>query len=372
MQFKRAPNGLTLIEILLSLVIASMILVFLVPQQLKRSHEELVAKTVGQMNALVLAARNYYQDQRPTANNNALAWPQTLSQLTNSNYLPSAALCSPWPIDPTALQNKAANNNADCGNHQEYAIFPANTNGVYDSTTPGIARTTSLNAGATITNNGGSFWGVSLTLPNSATAKEIQQRLPFATLCSPAALINQLNTGNTSSCTAESNIITILVPMPAAWPNDKQYAKDGLIQTMGTLVICDDFNSRHPSCTNAANNHVTLAMPTSCSNDENGKPLIPALFVYPFDYDFNSNAWTVFNKSSADYTGIEVKVIRSANSWTIYSGMAGTGNYDPTKLNAIVLAYITVCAPYSTQTTLSGIRTTNWDASYFGQGGPHT
>jgi hypothetical protein len=160
--------------------------------------------------------------------------------------------------------------------------------------------------------------------------------------------------------------------MPAVWPNDKQYAKDGLIQTMGTLVICDSLDPGHPSCSNAANNHVTLNMPTSCGNDETGKQLIPALFVYPFDYDFNSKAWSVFNKASYDYTGIEIKVIRNSNSWTIYSGMAGAGDYNPTKLNAIVLAYITVCAPYSTQATLSGIRTTNWDASYFGQGGPHT
>lgn len=368
MSFKQVYKGLTLIEILLSLIIVSTIFLYIIQQQLKISHEKSLDKTVAQMNVLVLAARNYYQDQLPTANNNAAAWPQTLPQLTNSNYLPKSALCSPWPTDPSTTPNKAANSNLDCGNHQEYAIFPADSNGIYDTTLPGITRTTSLNAGLTITNTGGGFWGVSLNLPSVDDAREVQQRLPFATLCTPAALITQLKNGNTSPCNTESTTVTVLVPRPATWPSDKQYAKDGLIQTIGTVVICNSLNPASRPC-NSRNNTVTIPIPTSCGNDENGKPLIPALFIYPFDYDFNSNAWLIFNKASGDYTGIGIKVVRNASTWTVASGMSGTGNNDPSKLQALVLAYFTVCAPYNTQSTISGgIRTTNWDASYFGPG----
>ncbi len=357
--------GLSLLEILLAIVIVAAILAALIPLQLKNANEKLIDKTVGQMTALTLAARNYYQDQRPTASINATAWPQTLLQLTNSNYLPPASLCSPWPLDPNARTNKAANNNADCGNHEEYALFPANTNGVYDTTLPGIRRTSLFNDN--ILNTGGSFWGVSLTLPTQAAARAVQERLPFATLCSPSGLITQLNNGNVpcAASSQESKTVTVLVPRPATWPNDKQYAKDGLIQTMGTVVICNSLNASSPTCNTSNNNSATISIPNSCGNDENGHRLIPALFIYPFGNDFNSG-WLGVNKPSAQYTGIEIAVARNTDTWTVYAGMAGSSTYNPTNLNAIVLAYFTVCAPNSTSASGHSGTTTTWDASYFG------
>jgi type II secretory pathway pseudopilin PulG len=318
MQFKRALNGLTLVEILLALVIASMILVFLVPQQLQYSHEQLVDKTVAQMNQLVLAARNYYQNQRSLVSDNASAWPTTLSQLTANGYLPNAALCSDWPKDPNQ-QNNANNNGNDCttlkNNHQEYALFPANVSGSYDITVPG----------------NGNFWGVSIALPSAKVAQEVRDRMPFATTCPPSDLRN-----TSTPCSTSSNIVTAVVPRPAQWPTSppSEYAKDGLIQTVGSQVICSDAKS----CTTNPKPTATIPIPKTCGNDENGLPLVPQLFVYPLSYQFQDHC-TCFR-------GIETSITRNANTWTVSLGES-TSAASPSNFTYVSVGYFTVCQPNS-------------------------
>lgn len=346
MHSKRALSGLTLVEILLSLVIASMILVFLVPQQLQTTHEQLVDKTVAQMNQLVLAARNYYQAQRPLVGNNASAWPTTLSGLTSQGYLPTAALCSPWPKGPTSVQTNANNNGKDCGNHQEYAIFPANNDGIYDTTVLGIAITGS--------NSGGSFWGVSIALPSAKDADEVRARTPFATTCPPSEL-SKTNT----ACSTTGNIVTAVVPRPASWPGlgtQANYAKDGLIQTIGSVVLCDNTNSsRHCSYKSKSDpgiNYTTINKPSSCGLDENGLKLIPQLFVYPISYQWNqaiTNSYSILNNN---YPGTQLHVVDNDPSntgtnhtWTVIAGASGNKDLSTSQFNYIALGYFTVCQP---------------------------
>ncbi len=334
MLLKRTLHGLTLVEILLSLIIASMILVLLVPQQLKRSHEQLIDKTVSEMNQLLLAARINYQANRASTTNNASAWPATLNDLT-PNYLPKAALCSSWPKGPTSTQNNANNNSNDCGGHQEYALFPANSSGKYDTTVPGVA------IGAS--NGGGNFWGVSLSLPTAKAAEEVRERLPFSTTCAPGDL-SKTNT----PCSSTSNIVTAVVPRPAQWPDltPVPYAKDGLIQSIGTVAICDNMRVYAPACT-SKNNTAVIDMPQNCGTDENGKPLTPTLFAYPIQYAlYNTTKGT-------DFPGVYVHVEQNpsnAKQWLITAGSNQDTSYDIGVFDHFAVAYFTVCQPTILQT----------------------
>ena len=352
MQFKRTLNGLTLIEILLSLVIASMILVFLVPQQLKYSHEQLVAKTVSEMDQLLLAARNHYQANRTFSVNNASAWPTTLNDLVSKGFLPKAALCSAWPKGPASAQNNANNNGNDCGTHQEYALFPTDSNGKYDTSVPGIM--------ANGRNSGGNFWGVSLALPTAKAAAEVRERLPFATTCTPGDL-SKTNT----PCSSTSNIVTAVVPRPAQWPDltPASYAKDGLIQSIGTVTICDNAN---PSliCSDNSHNTAVIDMPQNCGTDESGtaeksgNPLIPTVFVYPLQYALynpptnvtkDPNGYNIRGTFSGVYVSVKVNP-SNAQQWLIQGGANDSTSHVISTFDHFAVAYFTVCQPTTLQT----------------------
>lgn len=342
MQFKRALNGLTLIEILLSLIIASMILIFIVPQQLKYSHEQLVDKTVSEMDQLLLAARNHYQANRALSANNASAWPTTLNDLISKGFLPKVALCSAWPKGPASAQNNANNNGNDCGTHQEYALFPANSSGQYDTSVPGIMANGS--------NSGGNFWGVSLTLPTAKAAAEVRERLPFATTCTPGDL-SKTNT----PCSSTSNIVTAVVPRPAQWPDltPAPYAKDGLIQSIGTVAVCDNNN---PS-SRCKDNHNTavIDMPQNCGIDENGNLLTPTVFVYPLQNALYSsdptdkNGYTLRQNYPGVYVSVKVNP-SNAQQWLITAGGNLDTSHDISIFDHFAVAYFTVCKPATLQT----------------------
>lgn len=336
---KRKCVGLTLLEILLSLAIVAAILAYLIPQELRTSHEALVDKTVAQMNQLVLAARNYYQDNRLKVLSNAAAWPTTVKQLTTSNYLPPAALCSSWPKEPASQQSPANNQGNDCGGHQEYALFPANSSGTYDTTVPGIA----ING----TNSGGNFWGVSLALPNNAIAEEVRQRLPFGTTCPPSDLSQ-----TTTACGTSSNIVTAIAPRPGQWPggaSNQVYSKDGLIQSMGSIVVCD--NSSSTSSFHCSNNRNTVTIPPSsvtinCGKDENGNTLVPQLFVYPLSYQ-----WPVKNNHhSNSLPGVQVLVNSNSSPWTVQVGASNNKDPNTNNFTYISLGYFIVCQPANSPT----------------------
>lgn len=320
-----------------------MILVFLVPQQLKATHEQSVDKTVAQMNQLVLAARNYYMATRPTAANNASAWPTTLNQLVSGSYLPQAALCSTWPKGDSSLQSNANNKGADCNssNHQEYALFPANSAGNYDTTVPGIA--------ANGNNSGGNFWGVSLALPNAKVAAEVRDRLPFATICPPSELSK-----TSTTCGKNSNIVTALVPRPANFPGltaPAPYSKDGLIQSIGTVRVCDgDCKPKNTIMT------ATISTPNTC----NSNTTTPVLFVYPFDFSAAIPNPPPSNGAPYYYSGIKLFTTRNNDSWTV---SASTDEYT---LGKLYLAYFTTCAP--TNVKNSNTDPYLWDASSFTAG----
>lgn len=341
MQLKRTVSGLTLVEILLSLVIVSMILIYLIPKQLQTTHEQLIDKTVAQMNQLVLAARNYYQTQRLLVGNNASAWPTSLSDLRSKGYLPGAALCSAWPKGPTSLQSNANNNGADCSTHQEYAVFPANSSGKYDTTVPGIAASGS--------NSGGSFWGVSIALPTARAAAEVRERMPFATTCPPSEL-SKTNT----ACSTTGNIVTAVVPRPAQWPGfggvSSQYSKEGLIQTMGSVVLCDNTNSSRHCYDKNSTNSVTINKPTTCGNDENNHPLTPVLFVYPLSYQWSQKLNGQSSNLNNNYPGIQLQVVYNSSNWNVIAGESRKKNLDTTNFKYISLAYFTTCQPYTPAT----------------------
>lgn len=351
MQFKRALKGLTLLEILLSLVIASMILAFLVPQQLKYSHEQLVDKTVSEMDQLLLAARNGYQTNRATSASNASAWPTTLNDLITQGFLPKAALCSAWPKGPASAQSNANNNGSDCGTHQEYALFPANSSGKYDTSVPGISAYGS--------NSGGNFWGVSLTLPTARAAEEVRARLPFATTCMPGDL-SKTNT----PCSSTGNIVTAVVPRPAQWPDliPASYAKDGLIQSIGTVAICDNKGVYAPTCTTAKNNTAVVDMPQNCGNDENNNPLTPTLFAYPLQYALYSsnpadkNGYSLRQTFPGVYISVQVNP-SNHRQWLITAGGNGDTSHDVSIFDHFAVAYFTVCQPATLQTG-------SWSLSY--------
>lgn len=338
MRLKRIFSGLTLIEILLSLVIVSMVLIYLIPRQLQSAHEELIEKTASQMNQLLLAARVDYQVNRAFSANNAAAWPTTLNDLA-PNYLPQAALCSAWPQGPASAQNNANNNGKDCAGHQEYALFPADSSGKYDTSVAGIAASSS--------NSGGNFWGVSLALPTAKAAAEVRERLPFATTCLPSDL-SKTNV----PCNSSSNIVTAVVPRPAQWPDlvPAPYAKDGLIQSLGTVTICDN-NNGSLRCLDG-HNTAFVDMPQDCGNDENGNVLTPTLFAYPLQYAWRgtgdgnyNNRWTY----TGVYTHIDVNP-GNAKQWRIIGGGNDTTSHDITKFDHFAVAYFSVCQPAILQT----------------------
>lgn len=340
MQFKRALNGLTLVEILLSLVIASMILVFLIPKQLQSQHEQLVDKTVAEMNQIVLAARNYYQETRVKSIGvpNSSLWPQALTDLSGNAYLPAAALCSPWP---------AATTSATCGTRQPYVIFPNNGSGRYDTTVPGIP--------VSGFNKGGNFWGVSLTLPNAKTAEEVRQKLPFASRCT----VNTLKMGTACTRADESTTVTAIVPRPALWPQQVTnftYAKDGLIQNIGVITMCSDSTS--PCNSSDYKNSVGqyIDMPTTCNDGIN---TVPVLFVYPSNINtFNKDDSESGNERDNNqksgygpyYPGISLKVTRddSKKRWLVQAQNADDTKDTSTgarRFHQINITYFTVCAP---------------------------
>ncbi len=332
MQFKRALKGLTLVEILLSLIIASMILVFLVPKQLQSQHEQLVDKTVAEMNQIVLAARNYYQETRVKSIGapNSSLWPQALTDLSGNAYLPAAALCSPWP---------AATTSATCGNRQPYVIFPNNGSGRYDTTVPGIP--------VSGFNKGGNFWGVSLTLPNAKTAEEVRQKLPFASRCA----VDKLKSGAACSTTDEGATVTAIVPRPALWPQQVTnftYANDGLIQSVGSINMCG--GGGNPACnsTNSTPSRaVSIKMP-ACNIAPNSTPV---LFAYPIQIATGYES----NSDYAYFPGISLKTTRQASTssapngyWKVEAQSAdGTHKKSTgtTEFANIQIAYFTVCAP---------------------------
>ncbi len=338
MQFKRAVTGLTLVEILLSLVIASMILIFLVPQQLQATHEQLVNKTVAQMNQLVLAARNYYQDNRIKVSSNVLAWPTTVNQLMASGYLPSAAVCSAWPKGPASVQSNANNNGKDCGQHQEYALFPANSSGTYDTSVAGIAP-----AG---NNSGGSFWGISLALPTAKAADEVRARLPFATACPPSELSK-----TNSPCSTTGNIVTAVVPRPASWPgsNAPTYSKEGLIQTMGSIVLCDNTSPSRP-CSSTNFVIIDKPSPSTCGTDEYNQNLVIRLFVYPLSYQWAQKVSGDYDDLKQNYPGIQLHLVDNSANWNIIAGESGKNQLSTSSFKYISLGYFTVCQPANPST----------------------
>ncbi len=330
MQFKRTLNGLTLIEILLSLVIASMILVFLVPQQLKYSHEQLVDKTVAEMNQIVLAARNYYQETRAISTGlpNSSFWPQNLTDLSAKSYLPTAALCSSWP---------SATASTACKNLAPYVIFPNNGSGQYDTTAPGIP--------ANGVNKGGNFWGVSVTLPNAKIAEEVRQKLPFASRCA----VDKLKSGVACSSADEGATVTAIVPRPALWPQqitNYTYIKDGLIQSVGSINMCSN------NCTAKPSGSVTITMPTCDDNTT------PVLFTYPIQITTNYESYAYF-------PGISLKTTKQSGSWKVQAqGADGTNKNSTgiTEFSGIQIGYFTVCAPNGGVTNADPNR---WDPSNF-------
>ncbi len=355
MRKRQNLKGLTLIEILLSLVIISSLLMYLIPQQLKNTHEQLVEKTVAQMNLLALSARNYYQDQQalyPTSSN-ASHWPQTLKALTDANYLPASALCSSWPLQADALNDPASNKNADCLHHQEYAIFPANSSGQYDMTLNGI-KTQTWTGFSKFYSSGGNFWGVSLTLPTTKMALEVRERLPFATLCAPTNLSAQLS--NNTACT-KSNTVTILVPRPAKWTNNTQYAKDGLIQSIGTASVCGSDGKKTP-CNSSPPPFAYIPKPTSCGVDPSGNLLTPVLFVYPFDYQLclDKSYDPTYCTYHTNFKGISLIVQQDPDltkppAWDVYAGMFDhDGHMQISYFWSLAVAYFTVCEPSGNNT----------------------
>jgi type II secretory pathway pseudopilin PulG len=342
---KQHYRGITLIEILFVLSILSFALVFLIPHQLQKTHQTSVDKIVSEMDQIVLAARNYYQDKQEDANgsaSNASYWPQTLQALVDERYIAPGLLCS---AIPTSTITKT------CGGYQGYAVFPANTQGQYDTTVPGVAPYNS--------NSGGSFWGVSLTLPNAKMAEEVRQKLPFATRCSTADLIAALKNATTNlSCKVDDSntTVTAIVPRPAVF-SKPLYAKDGLIQSMGSIKVCDTQDNCNSHTASGKGKDTTIkvpiAMPITC--DEG---LTPVLFVYPFDFGWN----LITTKSDVDYPGITVQTTRddSTHQWTVMVAESGDSiNTNGTaNFSSIYLAYFTVCAPNKSDDN-------KWDPSSF-------
>ncbi len=353
MSLRRTLKGVTLIEMLLSLVIASLILSYFISQQLQSLHQQLVDKTVAQMNFLALSARNYYLNQQALypSSSNISHWPQTLKALSDAGSIPADALCSSWPASSNASTNVASNKNADCLNnqkqiaHQEYAIFPANSSGSYNTALNGI-QAHPWTASQQFTSSGGNFWGISLELPTLQAAREIQKRLPFATLCSPSNLSAQLT--NNAPC-IESNTVTMLVPRPAKWFNSTQYAKDGLIQSMGTAAVCGDPN--HGCNTNGNKPYATIFKPMSCGTNPSGQSLTPVLFVYPFDYELCLDNKSTTCSAQTAFAGMNLGVKDVGNAWQVYGGeLDNNGNMTSNHFFTIAVAYFTVCEPYGNNT----------------------
>lgn len=320
---KQYCRGLTLIEILLSITILTLILSLFIPQLLQYSRDQAVDKTVAEMNQIVLAARNYYQDKQEIAvggTPNSSNWPQTLQTLVTEGYLPQAALCSTQPSSTTSTL---------CANHAEYALFPSNAGNRYDTTVVGIA--------ASGFNSGGNFWGVSVSLANAKIAEEVRKKLPFGTRCS----IADLRSGAACTVTDANTTVTALTPRPAIFTT-AQYSREGLIQTMGSIQVCDG------NCTNSGKNMVNIAMPVSCDANQ-----IPVLFVYPFDIVWNM---TNNNRGKDPFPGISLKTVRNSGSWTVTASEPTQAN-KTNNFSAIYLAYFTVCAAQGDPN--------KWDPSWF-------
>lgn len=329
---KQHYRGMTLVEILLAVLLLSLILVFLTPQLMKETHDKSADKVVSEMNQIVLAARNYYQDQQGAALGvplNATLWPQTLQSLVDGGYIPSGLLCSSMP---------AAASTTLCGDHQGYALFPANAQGQYDTTLPGIIKDG--------LNGGGNFWGVSLTLPNAKMAEEVRQKLPFATRCSIDDLKNNI------PCKVDNThtTVTALVPRPGVFAKPL-YSIDGLIQTMGSIKVCDgDCNSNTLSGGNG-HNIVHIPFPTTCAD-----PLVPVLFVYPFDI-----SWTGGYNGTTQHTypGITLQTTKGGGFWAVAVAESGVNMNQAGSLDfsSIYLAYFTTCSP--------NLDANKWDPSSF-------
>jgi hypothetical protein len=145
-----------------------------------------------------------------------------------------------------------------------------------------------------------------------------------------------------------------------------QYASDGLIQTMGSIKVCDNadpnYGQRYPpngnnaskaSCdsntANGGNGHnvVHIPIPTTCDSG-----MSPSLFVYPFDF-YWSGIYT--------YPGITVQTTKDSTNgwWSVAVAESGVQVNKSGSLNftSIYLAYFTVCSPNGDAN--------KWDPSWF-------
>lgn len=360
---KKHCPGLTLIEILLSLVVLSVLIALFMPQLLRNTHEQAVNKTVSEINQIVLAARNYYQDKQDAMTStlsNASYWPQTLSDLTTSSYLPPAALCSSWPATTTIT-------GTTCGNHQPYVLFPSTNpsiaSGRYDTSVVGIA--------SDAYSKGGNFWGISITLPNAKIAEEVRQKVPFGTRCS----ITDLRNGVACTVTDANTTVTALVPRPAIFAK-AQYSKEGLIQSMGSIQVCDNTkqspygqryppngnNTTKPSCDSnssyGGNDHNVVHIPIPTTGCDAGQT--PVLFVYPLNFYWQRNA---DGSPVADrpFPGIALTTVKDSNHgwWSVTATESGqyAASQGSLFFTYIYLAYFTACASDSDPN--------KWDPSWF-------
>ena len=181
---------------------------------------------------------------------------------------------------------------------------------------------------------GGNFWGVSLTVPTAKLADEIRERAPFATTCPPSELAKG------TVCSINSNTVTMLVPRPARWPSiHAVYAQDGLLQSMGSVVICNGNCNNHDSA--------TIKMPLTCGNDPAGNSLVPALFVYPFDYDWKGH--------ENQFPGIRISKVATDTTnhlWTVtvVASKQNSNSSSANNFNSISIAYFTTCQPSNSTT----------------------
>ena len=169
---------------------------------------------------------------------------------------------------------------------------------------------------------------------------------------------------SSKTCTtpSTSNIVNAVVPRTAQWPDlvPASYAKDGLIQSIGTVTICDRKGVYAPSC--ATTNTAVIDMPQNCGNDENvtpsnpnGNQLTPALFVYPllnalYSSDpTDKNGYTLRQNYPGVYISVKVNP-SNAQQWLITAGGNGDTSHSISIFDHFAVAYFTVCKPAKLQT----------------------
>lgn len=291
-------DGFTLVELLLTVVLFSVLVIYGLQVLQDYTNRQNIAKTREQVQLLLNAARAYYGTNRQ--------WPSSLDELVYDNYIDESLLCSPWPKPaeiedfPQGDYNSQQYYGENCGNKMYYRqIAPYFT----------CKKAGQPQSDPSCFN----YYGITIQLPTEKVADEIGSYLPTSMYC-PISIppidwgaggtggggnvtqfdglpgyvaCQMIPSSGSGSYTKRSDYparVSAFTTRPSIVPSDKS----GYILKVGTIAMSDigDYDNRdNPAGTREQTEQIDVP------NCPSGTQL--KLFITPYNYKMNSTVGSV-------------------------------------------------------------------------------